>query len=387
MSTNIYQARPISEAHSKLLQGVLEQLMAMKGVRHAIVAVESRDGSFRWVGTEGVAQPDGTLMQADTPFWIASVTKLYIACTILKLHETGMLSIDDTVINYLPESLLKGLHVVNGVDYYDTLTIRHLLRHSSGIPDYLEIKSKGEQTLIDRVLEDGDMSWSIEDTLQIVRKVNAPLFAPQPLFDRKCRIRYSDTNFQMLIAIIETVTKQSINAAFRDMLFKSLNLRSTFHPGLKPLESVKPEATVWIEDTPFNKYSQAMRSLGDLNSTVKDLIEFMRALLDGKVFDKPETLELMRGQWNTFGFCLSPLAPGWPIQYGLGMMRFQMPRLLSPITPMPEVIGHTGAVGSWLFYCPSLDMILAGTVSQVTAAAAPFKIMPKLLRILENTMC
>ena len=95
---------------------------------------------------------------------------------ILKLHETGMLSIDDLVIDYLPEHLLKGVHVINGVDYYDRLTIRHLLSHSSGIPDYLEVKVKGEQTLIDRVLEGSDMSWSIEDTLQIVWKVNAPLF-------------------------------------------------------------------------------------------------------------------------------------------------------------------------------------------------------------------
>ncbi|WP_218838248.1 serine hydrolase domain-containing protein [Bacillus sp. FJAT-45350] len=348
------------------------------------MAVESRDGSFSWSGAKGIADPDGTPMEVDTPFWIASVTKMYIASTILKLHESDMLNIDDLVIKHLPEDLLKGVHVINGLDYYDQLTIRHLLSHSSGIPDYLEVKKKGEKTLIDKVMEENDMSWSIEDSLQIVRKVNAPLFPPETLSTKKYRIRYSDTNFQLLIAIIETVTNKSIEDAFREMLFEPLNLVNTFHPGTKPLESVGPVATVWMQDTPFDNKPQAMRAFGDLNSTVKDLIEFMRALLNGKVFDKPETLDLMLGQWQTFGFSISPIAPGWPIQYGLGMMKFKMPRFFSTLFPMPELIGHTGVVGSWLFYCKKLDLIFAGTVSQVTAAPVPFKILPKLIRKLDK---
>lgn len=383
-SINPHQPQMISDNQLQLVQGILDQLIRTKGVRHAVMAVESRDGSFSWAGAQGIAHPDGTPMEADTPYWIASVTKLYIASAILKLHETGILSIDDCVIDYLPEHLLKGVHVINGIDFYDRLTIRHLLSHSSGIPDYLEIKAKGEDTLIDRVLKENDMSWSIEDILQHVRKVNTPLFPPQNISNKKFRIRYSDTNFQMLIAIIETVTKKSIEDAFRDILFQPLNLANTFLAGSKALEPTKSAATVWIEDTSFDNKQQAMRSFRDLNSTVKDQIALMRALINDKVFDKPETLNLMRGQWQTFGFALSPLAPGWPIQYGLGIMRFKMPRLLTPFKPMPEIIGHTGAVGSWLFYCPKLDLIFAGTVSQVTAAAVPFKIMPKLLRILEN---
>ena len=201
----------------------------------------------------------------------------------------------------------------------------------------------------------------------------------------KICVRYSDTNFQLLIGIIEKVTGQPIAEAFRTLLFEPLHLRQTAHPGTEPLNPVGPVAAVWAEDKPFVNKPQAMQSFGDLNSTASDLIEFMRALIDGRVFSKPTTFELMRDHWNTFGFALSPIAPGWPIQYGVGMMRFQMPRLFTPFRPLPEVIGHTGAVGSWLFYCPSLEMILAGTVSQVTAGAVPFKAVPKLLRILEKS--
>jgi CubicO group peptidase (beta-lactamase class C family) len=366
---------------TRKLDGPLEQLSTMKGVRHAVMAVERKDGSFCWSGAKGIAQSDGTPMQTATPFWIASITKLYIASCIFKLQEAGMLSIHDRVMNYLPTDLFKGVHVIEGVDYSDRLTIRHLLSHSSGIPDYLEIKAKGEPTLIDQVLEGKDMSWSIADTLQIVRKVNAPLFPPQNLSSPKYRVRYSDTNYQILIAIIEAVTKKTVEDAFQEMLFQPLHLAQTFHPGANARARLGAAATVWIEETSFDHKPLAMQSFGDLYSTLDDLTAFMRALLDGKVFDSPETFALMAGNWQTFGFALSPIAPGWPIQYGLGMMRFKMPRFFTPFRPTPEVIGHTGAVGSWLFYCPPLDLILAGTVSQLTAAAAPFKIVPKILQI------
>lgn len=377
---------PLREEHSRLLQGVVKQLVTMKGVKHAIATIESRDGSFSWTGTEGIARPDGTPMKADTPFWIASITKLYIAATLLKLHEDKKLSIEDKIIDFLPRNLLQGVHIVGGVDYCDTLTIRHLLSHSSGIPDYLEVKEKGGRTIVDQVIEGSDRSWSIEDVLEIIRKANAPLFTPQALDNKKVRVRYSDTNFQILIAIIEAVTKKPIETVFREMLFQPLGLTKTYHPGHESLEPVEQVATTWVESKPFDDKPQAMRAFGDLNSTTSDLVKFMRALIDGAVFKQPETLDLMRSHWNTFGFALSPLAPGWPIQYGLGMMRFRMPRLLTPLRPMPEVMGHTGAVGSWLFYCPAYDLIVAGTVSQVTAAAAPFKAVPKLLGIMEKVL-
>ncbi len=365
---------------TKLLQDTLEQLVDLKGIRHAIFSVESLDGSFKWADAKGIAQSDGTPMDVDTPFWIASITKLFIASTILKLHESHRLSIDDFIIAYLPEDMLRGVHVVKGVDYYDQLTIRHLLSHSSGIPDYLEIKSDNKKTIIDEILEGDDKAWTTNDVLQIVRKAQKPLFEPQPLTNSNYRVRYSDTNFQILIAIIETITHQSIEVAFEDYLFKPLNLTNTFHPGSTPLTVSKPAAAVWIQDTVFDNKPLGIRSFGDLNSTLADLTAFMRALITGQVFENKETLDMMCGMWQTFNFGFSLLAPGWPIQYGLGMMRFKMPRFLTPFSPIPDLIGHTGATGSWLFYCAELELIFAGTLSQVTAAPVPFKVIPKLLK-------
>lgn len=373
------------DALKERLQEQLQRLMTVKHVKHAIVAVESMDGSFKWVGAEGEATPEGAPMQTDTPFWVASVTKLYIAAAILKLHEQGRLSIDDTMSTYLPGNLIKGIHRINGVDYSDKITIRHLLGHSSGLPEYLVIHRKDEKSLFDLVAENADRSWSTEDIVQVVRDVNTPFFAPQSSGAKK-KIRYSDTNFQLLIAIIENVTGQPLHTAFEEMLYQPLGLEQTFHPGTSPARQLSPVASVWYRDNPLD-IPDAMRCFRDLNSTASDLLAFMRALIRGEVFDDPATVNLMTDEWNQFGFSLNPVGPGWPIEYGLGIMRFRFPRIFTPFRPIPEVIGHTGASGSWLFYCPPLDILLAGNVSQVAAAAVPFQFVPKLLKTLTAHFC
>jgi D-alanyl-D-alanine carboxypeptidase len=65
----------------------------------------------------------------------------------------------------------------------------------------------------------------------------------------------------------------------------------------------------------------------------------------------------------------------------LGIKRFQIPRHLPPFRRRPAVIGHSGASGSWLFYCPERDLYTAGTVDQATAASVPFRLAPKMLSL------
>jgi hypothetical protein len=103
----------------------------------------------------------------------------------------------------------------------------------------------------------------------------------------------------------------------------------------------------------------------------------------------------MQSHWNRFGFPLDRAAlrlPSWPIEYGLGLMRFhdpilsligRLPRAIRPIYSAPAVIGHTGSTGSWLFYCSKLDLFLSGTVDQATAGAIPFRLVSKILRIVD----
>ena len=365
------------------LDGLFQDLVKAKNVKHAVLSVESGDGSFRWARASSNGKDEEFEIGIGTPFWIASVTKLFIAAAILKLQEKEQISINDHLAYYLPSNIVEGLHRNRrGDDQSKYLTIYHLLSHTSGLPDYIEIKPKGGKSLFDLVLE-GDLPWTIEDIAGIVISEGKPLFPPQPLDADKKKARYSDTNFQLLIAIIEAVTNRSIDLVFKDMFYKPLCLRSTFHPGSKSLD---PEPTIiptWHREQQLD-IPLAMKSFGDLNSTTGDLLRFMRALISGEVFNHTATKGLMREKWNQFGFLISPVAPGWPIEYGLGMMRFEMPRIFTPFQSIPAVIGHTGANGSFLFYCPEYDFYIAGSVSQIMAAAVPFRFIPRVLKVIGN---
>lgn len=360
------------------MEKAVDRLMKTRGVQHAILSVESRDGSFQWSGARGTAGPDGSDITVRSRFWIASITKMFIAATVLKIFESGRIRLDEPVRKYLPPGLMTGVHMVDGTDAGRDITVQQLLRHTSGIPDYLEIRDRDGKTLIDRVTDNPEMTWEIRDILDIVRTADRPLFAPGQTAGRRERARYSDTNYQILTEMIRYLMEADVDLVMKELLWDPLGLEMTSLPGGKTVADAEEPAAVWLGRNPFIISEPAMRSFGDLFSTTADLIRFFRALSGGQVFRQDETLRLMMENWNTLDFSLSPLAPGWPIQYGMGTMRFQMPRLLSPLKPRPELVGHTGAVGSWLFYCPQLDMITAGTVGQSTAAGVPFSVLPAL---------
>ena len=123
----------------------------------------------------------------------------------------------------------------------------------------------------------------------------------------------------------------------------------------------------------------ALRSLGDLFGTTADVLRFGRALFSEQIFEDRATGELMSHRFNRFGFPRSRASiasPAWPIEYGLGMMRFAPSRAMAMGRRLPPLLGHTGSTASWLWYSPPLGLLLAGTVDQATKAALPFRAIP-----------
>lgn len=371
-----------SDALADQLEAILHEMAALKDIPNALMAVEKMDKSFSWVGATGDAQPDGTALHVNTPYHIASVTKLYIASTALKLFERSLIQLDQPMMTYIREGVVEKLNQLTKVDFVEKITVQHLLSHSSGLPEYLEDRPKGGRGFVEGILE-ADHAFTLEDILDFIRDL-PPHFPLQPLDAPKQKVRYCDTNFQLLIAIIEAVTGVSLHEAFTTYLYQPLGLEETHHPGTRM--DVPEPAALWV-DAQSVSIPLALRSFGDLISTLDDQLRFMRALMQGEVFDNPETLQMMMAHWNTFGFSLNPvrLSPGWPIEYGLGMMRFKIPRLFSPFKSVPAVVGHSGATGSWLFYCEELDVLLAGTVNQLSAGAVPFRFVPKILQAVAKT--
>ena len=373
-----------SVTHRKL-DRLLAGLIGSASIKEAIASVETGDGLFRWLGAAGSLSTLGKEEIANSPFFIASITKLFIAASILKLQERKLLDISRPASIYLPEGFLTGLlRTRDGRDLTSEITIRQLLSHTSGLPDYLEIKNRDGQSLVDRIIKEGDQSFTIQEFLEIGRQYGKPIRPVQRVSQISFRPRYADTNFQILIAVLENLCHQTIEQVFTDLIFAPLGMRSTFLPG-SATSRPDPQKTIPVRagDKILNR-PLAFRSFGDLYSTISDLTIFMRSLITGKLFLRPETARLMTSAWNRLGFRFGSFSPGWPIEYGLGIMRFKPPVFLTPFRRLPAVIGHTGATGSWLFYCPGLDLYMAGTVNQLEAAAVPFRFIIKLLNLLDN---
>jgi D-alanyl-D-alanine carboxypeptidase len=90
----------------------------------------------------------------------------------------------------------------------------------------------------------------------------------------------------------------------------------------------------------------------------------------------------MTHPWRRFSHPMDRAAfrqPSWPIEYGLGVMRFQLPPLFTRLRRLPAVRGHTGSTGTWLFHAPELDLYLVGAVNQVEAGALPYRTVPRIL--------
>lgn len=369
--------------HEFRLRRLVHGLASRKRIPHAVLAVETGDGSFRWCGAAGYATPEGTPMGADTPYFLASIDKMLTAAAILRLCEAGQVTLATPITACLPARLTRGLHRMGGIDYTDRITIRHLLGHTSGLADYIEDRPRGGRALVERLVEEGDFAWSVEEALETVRGQMTPHFPPPPADAPRPKLRYCDTNYLLLIAVIETVAGRPLHTVYEEMLFRPLNLRRTWLPGhSEPADPAPEPASLWFQDRAVTM-PRAHRSLFSVFSTAEESIRFLRALLRGGVFANPETFGLMTSPWRRFGFprdAAALRAPSWPIEYGLGMMRFRLPRLFTPFRPLPALIGHTGSTGSWLFYCQGLDLYLAGNVSQVTAGPVPFHFVPKVLR-------
>ncbi len=369
------------------LDRCVNQLVGRRGIRHAVVAVESGDGTLTAVAAAGPAQPDGAPLRPDTPFHYASVTKLYTATAVMQLWEQGILDLDTTIGAYLPLEYARGLHRLGGMDHSEAITVRHLLSHTSGLPDYFLQTPAGQVSFADRI-EHGDFAYTVDDVLDRVRRLT-PYFPPQDPAAARQRARYSDTNFQLLGAIVAEVTGGTLQRAVEAQILEPLRLDNTWFAGQSRSVQPRTPAAMWSGDTVLDR-PRAVASMapeGGLIGTISDALDFLRGLVAGALFEREDSFACMQARWNRFGLPrdrTAIMAPAWPIEYGLGIKRYRLPRPLNAGRRSPTFIGHTGASGSWLFWSPEHDLYLAGTVDQTIAAGVPYRLLPKLVDRLAN---
>ena len=404
-------------AERAALERDLDRIVGRRGIRHAVLAIASGDGALNEAVAAGTARAEGEPMRPDTPFHYASVTKLYTATVVMQLWEQSRLELGAPLTAYLPGALTDGIHRLDGVDRSGAITVRHLLSHTSGLPDYFLEAPSGELSIADRIVR-GDLTYTPDDVISRVRRLT-PYFPPQDPTARRQRARYSDTNFQLLGAIVATVTGSTFEQAVETQLLQPLGLGDCWfagHPRSDHPRNDRPSRTdhprtdhprngAARNGTPRNDSARAgdtrtavmwsgddvldvpramacMGPEGGLVGTAAAAIRFLRALVAGEPFRFGSTFGHMQARWNRFGLPrdrTAIMAPSWPIEYGLGVKRFRLPRPLNAGRRTLTLIGHTGASGSWLFWSPEDDLYLAGTVDQTAAAAVPYRFVPKVV--------
>ena len=338
------------------------------GIRNCVLAAAKGDGSFAWTGAAGIADEQTRKpMTADTPIYVASVTKLYTATAVMLLSEKGALSLGDPMAKYLPPALIRRINVYGGKDYSGEITIAQLLAHRSGIADYYTEQARDGKTLADLLREDPRRQWSVEQTIARAREEMPPNFAPG------AKTSYSDTNFQLLGKIVEAVTGKPLHVVFEDYFFHPVGLEHTWllgHPWSRFAQSARPADVFHGESNiTATRANTAYWAEGGIVSTAGDMVAFLKALEQGRIIHR-DSLERMH-QWQRWEF---------PLRYGYGTMEFELPRPLRALAKLPPLWGHSGSTGSFLYYAPDLDLYLAGTIDQTESKREPFLLMQRVTK-------
>ncbi|MBS0209247.1 MAG: beta-lactamase family protein [Planctomycetes bacterium] len=195
----------------------IDALVAKAGVgphTPGVAILIVQPGKWRFAKGYGLADVENEKpINRKTRFELASVSKTFTATAVLILHERGKLSLDDDVRKFLPE-----LPVYNRAR---PIRIHDLLRHVSGLPDYMEIED---------VPAAHKAYWTNDDYLPEFAKQQKKFPAK---FTAGERFAYNNTNYLLLAALVGRATKQPFRDFMRESVFEPAGMRATFvcdHP-------------------------------------------------------------------------------------------------------------------------------------------------------------
>lgn len=353
MSTSLtpaptYDSRKVADG----LQRLTARAARGRRVHGLLLAVESDDRALSFRTAAGD-------VDADAPYFIASIAKMYTAAIIGQLVDEGRLGHEDRLVDLLPDLDLAGLHRRGGTDATADVLLRHLVHQTSGLADYFE---GGVAT---DLAAGRDRSYDIGQVVDIARRAGAEF----PPGDRNGgRAAYSDTNYLLLTAIIEAVTGARYADAVQRRIATPLGLSSTYVYGGEDPAGILPVRR-GSEPVSIPLALASEKGAGGIVSTLEEQLRFSRAFHAGELFD------LQRPRFNRVFS---------NVDYGGGMMRFQLPRWMTLGAATPELIGHSGWTGTFLFYARELRVHLVGAFNQMDAPVRPFRLLPRMTRVLQQ---
>lgn len=212
-----------------------------------------------------------------TKFPIGSITKPFIATSILLLDQKHLLSVTDKAKKYIPEV----------PDSWQDISIEHLLSHTSGVGDYL--------------------SQPVYDTLKHVETTNAELLKKIISFPLHGKpgdeYEYSNSNYVLLTCIIERITGLDISSFIQKEICRPLGLKNTFFPDSRiPLKAL---ATGYLWQEKLYKADHVnfsnLSGAGGIISTVGDLTTFINGIMKFKILPKPVVEKMITPVKDDYG--------------------------------------------------------------------------------------
>jgi len=342
----------MNESKLRELDRTIEDAISSGTIPGAVLHLESRGASYRKAYGNRMTKPSEEPMTEDTIFDVASLTKV-LATTpaILALLDEGKLSLDAPVSRFIPEFLEGGVLEESRApsslpdeekerypspDDRETITIRHLLTHQSGLPPGI-------------FLSKGDFWGNAEGA----RRAAVIGLKEKP----GTRFRYSDVNYILLGEIVRRVSGLPLEEFVRERLFTPLDMDDT---GYLPdaSEQVRIAPTEFIEEfgllrgmvhDPTARRMQGVAGHAGLFSTAEDIATFLRSWIDAGKTNFPlleETRKLATG--NQLPQALGvKRGLGWDIESAFAYQRGErFPR---------DGFGHTGWTGTSVWVDPASE--------------------------------
>jgi D-alanyl-D-alanine carboxypeptidase len=280
-----------------------------EGSAYGVTFAAVRNGEMVWYGSSGRHRDATTPLGPTDPLVIGSVTKTFVAATILQLVEEGHLSLDDELGEHLPE--------MSSINH--EITIRQLLDHTSGLADvFNDTTRRGLE-------EDPGHAWT---TNEVFRTLHAPWYEPGEGW------AYANTNYFLLGLIVESVSGVTLADELERRFLGPLGLEDTrLLTGAADDEG--PLAPAW---------STIFWASGAMTASAADLARWGDALYGEEILGDASRAAMI--ELNSH-------------DYGLGLQRIQVPGAIG--------YGHTGLLNTYttlLAYLPEQDVTLALLVNR-----------------------
>lgn len=314
--TSITKYTPLTDAqrehYSQQLWPLYNELLGNHGFSGGIIVAKNGEVVFEdYKGYYNYGKKES--LTANSALHIASVSKTFTAMVVLKLMEEGKINVDDNVKTYLPSFP------------YENITIKMLLNHRSGLPNYVHAmettvtktfvrkNKRGKKITYTRTYKTKPNATKLVTNAEVLEFLATKKPAVEALPNRK--FNYCNTNYALLALVVEKVTNTDFPTYMKQRVFDSLGMKNTFVFSIKDVPNYIPSYKG--NYSPYNlEFLDCVYGDKNVYSTPRDLLAWDDALYNNK-FVKQETLQMA---YTPYSF----ERPGTH-NYGLGWRLFTYP--------------------------------------------------------------